>query len=133
FALQAPQGPAIQEEVPRGGQRPHQHTAYIGFAIDHRRHRYAPSFEKHARVVALYYHKTCPVVRGYLSRVSGVCAVLPRVGAPRCLRAPVEPLPGQPCGVRGTDVTVRKHDRDALLPGLMEVRRDSEPRSWFSC
>src|SRR5215831_6986375 len=42
FALQASQGPEIQGEVPGWGQRPNQHSAHIGLAIDHGRHRYPP-------------------------------------------------------------------------------------------
>src|SRR6476620_2033625 len=42
LALQAPQGPAIQGDVPGWGHRPNQHSAHIGLAIDHRRHRYPP-------------------------------------------------------------------------------------------
>jgi hypothetical protein len=30
-------------------------------------------------------------------------------------------------------VTVRDHDRDALLPGLVEVSRDREPGAWRLC
>src|SRR5215470_6951217 len=36
-------------------------------------------------------------------------------------------------GVRGAEVTVYEHDRNALLPGLVEVRRDSTPCSWLCC
>ena len=67
------------------------------------------------------------------STVSGMCAVLPSVGSLRGLQTPLEPLPGQPCGVRGAKVTVREQDRDALRPGLVDVRRDSTPRSWLRC
>jgi hypothetical protein len=44
---------------------------------------------------------------------------------------PLESLPRQTCGVGRQEVTVREHDRDALLPGLVEVCRDSTPRSWL--
>jgi len=30
-------------------------------------------------------------------------------------------------------VAIREHNRDALRPGLVEVRRDSTPRSWLRC
>ena len=30
-------------------------------------------------------------------------------------------------------MTIREHDRDALCPCLVEVRRDSTPRSWLRC
>jgi hypothetical protein len=33
------------------------------------------------------------------------------------------------CGVRGEEMTIREHDRAALLPGLIEILRDSPPRS----
>ena len=45
----------------------------------------------------------------------------------------LEPLPRQPCGIRRQKVTVREHERDALLPGREEVRRDNEPRSCRLC
>src|SRR5436853_6269792 len=41
-ALQAPQGPEIEAEVPRWGHRPHQDSAHLGLAINHRRHRNSP-------------------------------------------------------------------------------------------
>ena len=39
----------------------------------------------------------------------------------------LEPLLRQTCGVCGAEVTVRNHDRDAPLPGLVEVQG---PRAW---
>ena len=44
-----------------------------------------------------------------------------------------ESLPCPPCGVGGQEMTVREHDRHALLPDLVEVRRNSEPRSCRLC
>jgi hypothetical protein len=81
------------------------------------------------------YHSRQPARQcaGGLSRAAGVCTVLPSVGGPRCLRTPPVPLPGQTCGVCEEEVTVCEHDRDALLPGLVEVRRDSELRSSLLC
>src|SRR5262245_17307730 len=45
----------------------------------------------------------------------------------------LESLPRQTLSVLRHEVTIREHDRDALRPGLVEVRRDSEPRSWLRC
>ena len=45
----------------------------------------------------------------------------------------LESLPCPPCGVGGQELTVREHDRHALLPDLVEVRRNSEPRSCRLC
>jgi hypothetical protein len=64
FALQTPQGPAIQGDVPGWGQRPNQHSAQIGLAIKHRRHHHSPSvsYRQHSDGAALSYHKTCQAV-----------------------------------------------------------------------
>src|SRR4029450_11130515 len=45
----------------------------------------------------------------------------------------LESLPCPPCGVGGQEMTVREHDRHALLPDLVEVPRNSEPRSYRRC
>src|SRR4029453_18886562 len=45
----------------------------------------------------------------------------------------LESLPCQPCGGGGQELTVREHDRHALLPDLVEVRRNCELRSCRLC
>src|SRR5262249_13497203 len=63
FALQAPQGPEIQREVPGVGQRPNQHSAQIRLAIDHRRHRTPSSVIESTRMVQPY--RTTKPARSY--------------------------------------------------------------------
>jgi hypothetical protein len=46
---------------------------------------------------------------------------------------PLESLSRQTCSILRQEVTIRAHDGDALGPGLVEVRRDSEPHSCLRC
>jgi len=46
---------------------------------------------------------------------------------------PLESLPRQTYSILRQEVTIREHDRDALRPGLVEVRRDRTPRARLRC
>src|SRR5262249_14938461 len=83
FALQAPQGPAIQAEVTCLGQRPNQDSADIGLAIDHRRHRTPSSVIGSTHLLEPYRTtKSARWCAGGPSTASGVHAVMPSVGGP---------------------------------------------------
>src|SRR5262249_15291418 len=79
------------------------------------------------RAAALSDHTNCAMVRGWpLQGVRRACRHAQR-GTPARTAVPLDSLPGQPCGVRGEQVTVREHDSDALLPRVVYPNSADNP------